>query len=51
MLLDDFEEEILLKPAYKENIGCDSLKIISGYTDAEMIARHLTKLSDLIAKR
>lgn len=48
MLLDNFEEEILLKPAYKENISCDSLKIISGYTDAEMIARHLTKLSDLI---
>lgn len=49
MLVEDLEEKILLNPAVIGEWGCDTLKIISGYTDVEMIARHLTRLKDLFA--
>ena len=47
MFVDSLEEEILLNPTYIGDRECDTLEIISGYTDVEMIIRHLTKLKDL----
>ncbi len=41
-------EKILLKPAEE---GCDSLKIITGYTDVGFIGSHLVQLADLIKER
>lgn len=45
MYTENLENSILLKPA--KELGCTSLKIISGYTDIECIYRHLINLSDI----
>ena len=45
MYTDNLKDEILLKPAIE--FGCTSLKIITGYTDTEFIAKHLINLADL----
>ena len=42
---EKLEDYILLNPA--KEFGCNSLKIITGYTDTECIYRHLINLSDL----
>lgn len=44
MYIENLENEILLNPAIE--LGCTSLKIITGYTDTECILRHLINLSD-----
>lgn len=49
MYTDDLENKILLKPAL--DMGCTSLKIITGYTDIECIYRHLINLSDMKKKK
>lgn len=41
----DFDEPVLFAPARKD-IGCNSLKIITGFTDPERIATHVLALSD-----
>ena len=45
MYTDNLKDEVLLKPAIE--FGCTSLKIITGYTDTEFIAKHLIDLADL----
>lgn len=45
MYTEKLEEPILLNPAVE--LGCTSLKIITGFTDTECIYRHLISLSDL----
>ncbi len=45
MYTERLEETILLNPAIE--LGCTSLKIITGFTDTECIYRHLINLSDL----
>lgn len=45
MYTDNLEKSILLNPA--KELGCTSLKIITGYTDTECIYRHLINLSDM----
>jgi len=44
-ITSDFDEPVLYNPAKVEN-GCNSLKIISGFTDAERIATHMIGLCD-----
>lgn len=48
MYTEKLLDEILLKPALE--LGCNSLKIVTGYTDTEFISRHLIQLADLNAK-
>ena len=45
MYTEKLEDIILLKPVTE--LGCTSLKIITGYTDTECIYRHLINLSDM----
>lgn len=45
MYTEKLEETVLLNPAIE--LGCTSLKIITGFTDTECIYRHLINLSDL----
>lgn len=45
MYTEDLENKILLNPV--KELGCTSLKIITGFTDTECIYRHLINLSDL----
>lgn len=45
MYTENLENSILLNPA--KELGCTSLKIITGYTDIECIYRHLINLSDI----
>lgn len=48
MYTENLENKILLNPAVE--LGCTSLKIITGYTDIECIYRHLINLSDMDKK-
>lgn len=48
MYTEKLLDEILLKPALE--LGCNSLKIVTGYTDTEFISRHLIQLADLKSK-
>ena len=45
MYTEELENTILLNPAIQ--LGCTSLKIITGFTDTECIYRHLINLSDM----
>lgn len=45
MYTENLEESILIKPAKAKK--CNSLKIITGFTDIECITRHLIALSDM----
>lgn len=45
MYTENLENSILINPA--KDLGCTSLKIITGYTDLECIYRHLINLSDI----
>ena len=42
MYIENLENEILLNPAIE--LGCTSLKIITGYTDTECISYDFDKL-------
>lgn len=44
-LTSDFDEPVLYNPARLEH-GCNSLKIITAFTDCERISTHMIKLSD-----
>lgn len=47
MFLDhDFEYNVLYEPALKAGDACNELQIVTGYTDCEMISRHLLTLHD-----
>ena len=43
---DNLENVILYEPALVDGAGCNSLEIISGYTDCERILSHLIFLKD-----
>lgn len=43
---DNLENLILYEPALADGAGCNSLKIISGFTDCERILSHLISLKD-----
>lgn len=46
MFTEEFEEKILLGPARKNGTGCNHLRIITAFTDAERISSHLIRLAD-----
>ena len=45
MYTENLKDSILLNPA--KELGCTSLKIITGYTDIECIYKHLIDLADI----
>lgn len=46
MFTNDFEEVILLRPARKDGLGCNHLRIVTAFTDIERISSHLIQLFD-----
>lgn len=46
MLTKNFEEPILLEPAYIDGKCCNRLRIVTGFTDIERISDHLVQLFD-----
>lgn len=51
MYTTNFEEAILVEPSYVNSSSCTTLRIITGYTDIEMISSHLIKLQDSINEK
>lgn len=51
LLTTGLEETILYQPAELSGLACDSLKIITGFTDCERISTHLIKLKDGIEEK
>lgn len=45
-LSHDFENTILYKPARKDGEACDTLNIVTGFTDCDMISQHFIHLHD-----
>lgn len=45
-LSHDFEDTILYEPARKDGLACDTLNIVTGFTDCDMIAQHIIQLHD-----
>lgn len=50
LLTNDLEYPILLAPALTSGMGCNKLRIITGYTDCERISTHLIALHDGLTK-
>lgn len=50
-LTDNFEKKVLYEPAQINGDNCNHLKIVTGFTDCDMIAQHLIQLHDEQGKK